>query len=161
MLNFVDTDGNKIRPFDSVKDMNDCMTTNWNENIKPENSRVYHCGDFGMDSTYNNTILPKLHGSKRLILGNHDTVKGDLINHFSKISMWRIFKEFDFVCSHVPLREDSMFKVKFNVHGHIHQNPDPSIRHLNISVERTNYKPLHLDEILAEIKKRREQLADQ
>ena len=153
-LNFVDEHGKKIRNFNTVKEMDDCMITRWNERVKPYD-RVYHLGDVGSDSTLNNKILPTLHGSKRLILGNHDTVKGDLVNHFKKITMWRLFKEHDFICSHVPLREDTMFKVTFNLHGHIHQQPSPSIRHMNMCVEHTNYAPVHLDDVLAELAKRR------
>lgn len=153
-LTFVDKDGKKIRPFSNVQEMDECMITRWNERIKPFD-RVYHLGDFGSDSSYNTKLLSRLNGIKRLILGNHDNVKGDLINHFKKIVMWRLFKEHDFICSHVPLREETMFKVTFNVHGHIHQQPDPTFRHKNISVERTNYAPLHLDEILADFAKRR------
>lgn len=152
-LNFKDANGQQIRKFDNVNQMDDCMLTRWNENIKP-GDRVYHLGDFGMNSSFNSTLLPKLHGSKRLILGNHDMIKGDLINHFKKITMWRVFREHDFICSHVPLREDNMMTT-FNLHGHIHQNPSPSIRHMNMCVEHWDYRPVHLDEILAELSKRR------
>lgn len=158
-LNFTDEAGNKIRPFATVQEMDECMITRWNERIKP-GDRVYHLGDFGMNSTYNNELLPKLNGTKRLILGNHDTVKGDLVNHFKKITMWRYFRELDFVCTHVPLREDSMFKITFNLHGHIHQQPSPSLRHLNMCVEHWDYRPVHLDEVLAELTKRRKQMHD-
>jgi calcineurin-like phosphoesterase family protein len=151
-LNFVDADGNKIRPFSTVQEMDDYMITNWNAVVKPYD-RIYHLGDVGSGS-----ILARLNGSKRLILGNHDVVKGDLLIHFKKITMWRIFKEYDFVCSHVPLREDSMFKIMFNLHGHIHQQPSPTIRHMNMSVEHTGYAPVHLDTILAELAKRRNQI---
>ena len=153
-LTFLDDQGKNIRKFDSVQDMDDCMITRWNERIKPED-RVYHLGDVGSDPQTNARILPMLNGSKRLLLGNHDTIKGDLENYFKKITMWRIFKEYDFVCSHLPLRDDSMWNITFNVHGHIHQHQEPSLRHMNICVEKTDYKPLHLDEILTELTRRR------
>jgi calcineurin-like phosphoesterase family protein len=159
-LNFTDSTENKIRPFANADEMDDYMITNWNSVIKP-NDRVYHLGDVGFNSTKNNEILKILNGDKRLILGNHDTIKGDLINHFKKIVLWRLFKEHNFICSHVPLREDSMFKVGFCVHGHIHQQPAPTIRHINICVECTKYTPLHLDEILAEIDKRNTIISNQ
>lgn len=153
-LTFLDENGENIRKFDSVADMDDCMITNWNACVKP-GDRIYHLGDVGSDVEVNRRILPQLNGSKRLILGNHDTVKGDLVDYFKKITMWRIFKEHDFVCSHVPLREDSMWNITFNIHGHIHQQPDPSLRHMNICVEKTNYRPIHIDEIITELAKRR------
>lgn len=153
-LNFVDNNGEKIRRFSTVEEMNDCLITKWNERIKLFD-RVYHLGDVGFDSISNNRILSKLNGSKRLIIGNHDVIKGDLIHHFKKISLWRIFKEYDIVLSHLPLHEDSMYKVTFDAHGHIHQQPSPSIRHINLCVECTDYAPVHLDELLAEMAIRR------
>lgn len=153
-LNFLDEKGEKIRRFDTVEQMDDCMMTKWNERIKP-GDKVYHLGDVGFTQAWNQRNLPRLHGSKRLILGNHDNIKGDLESHFKKISMWRIFKEHDLVCSHVPLREDSMCRITFNLHGHIHQQPSPSIRHMNLCVEHTDYAPVHLDEVLAELARRR------
>lgn len=152
-LNFTDKNGDKIRKFDNVEQMDDLMITRWNERIKP-GDRVYHLGDVAMGGPAIGKVMNKLHGSKRLILGNHDVVKGDLVNYFHKISMWRVFREYDLVCSHVPLREDNMITM-FNLHGHIHQNLSPSIRHMNLCVEHTDYRPLHLDEILSELSKRR------
>lgn len=157
-LNFTDANGEKIRRFDNVDQMDDLMITNWNERIKP-GDRVYHLGDVAMGGPAVSKIMNKLHGSKRLIVGNHDIIKGDLVNYFHKISMWRVFREYDFVCSHVPLREDNMITT-FNLHGHIHQNPSPSHRHMNLCVEHTSYRPLHLDEILSELSKRKQSMAD-
>lgn len=154
-LKFKDETGQQIRKFANVAEMNDCMITRWNERVKPQGDKVYHLGDVGFDSAYNAKMLPMLHGTKNLMVGNHDTLKGDLIHHFKKISLWRLFKEWDFICCHVPLREDSMYKVTFNLAGHIHQQPAPSIRHINMCVENTDYAPVHLDEILAEISRRK------
>jgi calcineurin-like phosphoesterase family protein len=156
-LKFKDSDGNQIRKFDTVEQMDDCMITRWNECIKP-GDKVYHLGDVYMENGH--TVLPKLHGTKRLIVGNHDNIKSQyLYNTFGKIQMWRVFREYDFVCSHLPLREDNMITT-FNLHGHIHQNPSPTARHMNICVEHTDYRPLHLDEILAELARRRNSLLD-
>ncbi len=155
-LTFKDETGSQIRKFANVREMDDCIITRWNERVNPQGDKVYHLGDFGFDSANNARILPMLHGSKNLILGNHDSVKGDLVNHFKKITLWRLFKDWDFICSHVPLREDSMYKVTFNLHGHIHQQPAPSIRHINLCVENTDYYPIHLEEILVEVRKRKE-----
>ena len=159
-LNFKDENGNRIRPFDNVTQMDEFMITKWNETVKPTD-KIYHLGDVvysGRKVPDVNKILVKLNGTKRLILGNHDVVNADLMHYFPKISMWRLFKEFDLVMSHVPLREDSMYKVTFNLHGHIHQNPSPSLRHMNMCVEHHNYTPVHIDDILADLAQRKKQL---
>jgi calcineurin-like phosphoesterase family protein len=152
-LNFKHTDGEYIRKFDNVKAMDECMTTHWNENIKP-GDKVYHLGDVAMGGPAVVNSIGRLNGHKRLIVGNHDVIKGELMNQFHKISMWRVFREYDFICTHVPLREDSMMTT-FNLHGHIHKHPSPSDRHMNICVEHHDYKPVHLDTILAELARRK------
>jgi len=76
----------------------------------------------------------------------------DLQNHFQKIMMWRMWPEFDCVLSHVPLHESSMYKVTYNLHGHIHQNASPTPRHYNCSVEVQDYTPRNIEDIMKEIK---------
>ena len=44
--------------------------------------------------------------------------------------------------SHLPLRRVPPTAVK--VHGHIHAAEAPSLRHFNVSVERTDYAPVGL-----------------
>ena len=152
ILKFKDADDSYFRGdrFTSVDHMNDVMIDNWNSCVQP-NDKIYHLGDvhFGADKDCD-TILSKLNGHKRLIVGNHDKITrgSPLIKHFSKILLWWPFEGFIF--SHVPLREDQMRTRKgdvMNVHGHIHQNNSPSHRHINISVEKTDYKPVNIDEL--------------
>ena len=114
------------RPFSSAKEMDEYILTMWNETVKDEDI-VYHLGDvyFGSDGL---NILPHLKGRKRLILGNHDNGKDqNLHRHFQKITMWRMFPEFDCVLSHVPIHESSLSKTNTmrNIHGHIHNNSQP------------------------------------
>lgn len=142
-----------IRPgFTSVEQMDEALVDNWNSVVK-DGDRVYHLGDVGFDRDQMAKLMPRLKGRKRLILGNHDEIKEHrLTEYFQKIHLWRIFKDEGFVCSHIPLMPDQFrHKVVLNVHGHIHEKPDPSPLHMNISVERTNYTPIHLDEILARV----------
>jgi calcineurin-like phosphoesterase family protein len=40
-----------------------------------------------------------------------------------------------------------------NVHGHIHGNPTPIGRYINVSVEAINYTPIALEEITAQAAK--------
>jgi calcineurin-like phosphoesterase family protein len=148
-LEFVDDDGERIRPFASIDEMDELMIARWNERVR-DGDRVYHLGDVSFGKSRLPSIMARLRGSKRLILGNHDEVRDyRLLEHFKKVTLWRIFKEHNFVCTHIPLAIDQMRKVKFNVHGHIHQQKSPTERHINICVEQTGYAPVHLDELLA------------
>lgn len=155
ILNFTDSKtGLKIRPnFSCVKEMNEILIQNWNSIVKPQD-KIYHLGDviFGPNSEYDK-ILSRLNGKKRLIVGNHDNLKdNNLLKFFPKIMLWRLFKEHDFLCSHVPIFQGEIRKAKFNVHGHIHQNDDVSSIHLNISVEKTNFFPVSIEEIKKRLK---------
>ena len=57
------------RPFSCVESMNEILIKNWNNTIK-SNDLVYHLGDVGLGDLTN--ILNRLHGKKKLIVGNHD-----------------------------------------------------------------------------------------
>ena len=160
VLKFADEKGNAIRPgFDSVEHMDETLIENWNACVKPED-RVYHLGDVIMgDRSRFEPIMRRLNGQKRLIVGNHDDIVSICATGlFMKVVMWKSFREDGFVCTHVPIIMDTpnelgLTKAFLNVHGHIHEKPDPSERHMNICVERTNYRPVHMDEIKARVKR--------
>lgn len=154
ILKFTGSDGKLIRPgFTSVEHMNQTMVDNWNRVVKP-GDHVWHLGDFAMgNKTVIGRIVQRLHGHKRLCVGNHDNVK-EAAPYFEKVVLWRIFKEHNFSCTHIPLREGQMRKTKFNLHGHIHQNLIDDPHYINCCVEHTNFTPLHLDQVLAIIKSR-------
>lgn len=155
-MNFTDSNtGLKVRPeFDTVEQMNDCMIENWNSVVK-QGDIVYHLGDVFMgDKEGFKTLWPKLHGSKRLIVGNHDDIKFlSSGSFFKKVAMWRMFSEFGLLMSHVPLHESSMWRGKdtekqmINVHGHIHQNPSPEGPYKCVCVEQTNYTPVNIEQL--------------
>ena len=135
------------RPFDNAKEMDEHILTKWNETVK-DGDIVYHLGDVcfrGYD------IIKKLKGRKRLIVGNHDDIM-KVGQHFQKVMMWRMFPEFDLVLTHVPIDlgfdDNSHRKYNYNVHGHIHNAPNPkSPKHMNVCVEMTNYTPVNIEEL--------------
>lgn len=139
------------RPFSSVWQMNETMIQNWNAVINPEDI-VYHLGDVGMSlpGSELHDILKRLKGRKRLILGNHDDGKSAVIqNNFQKIVVWRMFREFGVLLSHVPVHEGTLNpeKCPVNVHGHIHNNVINDKRYVNVSVEQTGYMPVNLESL--------------
>jgi calcineurin-like phosphoesterase family protein len=106
---------------------------------------------------------PKFHGSKRLIVGNHDDIKFlSSGGFFSKVQMWRVFAEHKLLLTHVPVHPDNLKvylveseyqegdigtvqKQFLNVHGHIHQNASPPGPYFNASAEALNYYPIHIE----------------
>lgn len=168
ILKFTGDDGQLIRPgFTSVEEMDERIIDNWNGVVKP-GDHVWHLGDWSMKAQHGIKIIKRLNGRKRLCVGNHDPVK-ELAPFFEKVVLWRIFKEFNFTCTHIPMRADQLRKTEFNVHGHIHQNlvhrtveyipadgrwhcspqkrEEVDDHYINVCVEHTNCTPIHLDEI--------------
>jgi calcineurin-like phosphoesterase family protein len=160
ILKFVDKDGVRIRAeFASVDEMNWTMVERWNAVVKPQD-KVWHLGDVAFKTTEKadelDNLLGKLHGHKRMLVGNHDNLKSQAImRHFEKVELWKGFKAEGFTCSHIPLRLDSLRDGAVNVHGHTHQNLMSEPGYVNVCVEVRNYTPIHLDEIAKEVRKHR------
>jgi calcineurin-like phosphoesterase family protein len=153
ILKFKDKGGKLFRGdlFKDTDHMNNIMIDNWNKLVKPQD-KIYHLGDvyFGAQDKAD-AILSRLNGKKRLIVGNHDVIygKGNVLQkHFQKIYMWRLFKEFNMCLTHVPIHENNFRKVEYNVHGHIHQNDSSGPKYINVSVEKTDYTPVNIEEVI-------------
>ena len=146
ILKFKRHDGGMVRDFHDSVEMDECMIRRWNDTIRPQD-KVYHLGDVYIGSQKRaDNILRRLNGHKRLILGNHDRGKDTvLFKYFDKIEMWRVFREFDCTLTHVPLHKSNM-KTSINIHGHIHYQKSPSEEYKCVSVEHTNYYPVHITE---------------
>lgn len=148
------------RPFKSVKEMDEAILENWNAVVKP-GDKVYHLGDVYMGSGENAwEILKRLNGKKRLVLGNHDDPKAAPIGKFfQKITLFRAFREFGLMLSHVPVHPSSIIRVGegfVNVHGHIHgkrvmkikmDGMAPDDRYRCVCVEHTNYTPINIEDL--------------
>lgn len=147
------------RPFENAKQMNDYLVEMWNSVVKPVD-KVYHLGDVYMGPGFSReeTVLTlrKLNGHKRLILGNHDNGKDQILQGvFEKIDVWRMFPEFGLLMTHVPVHESSLFrgstgnekepKKLLNIHGHIHNLESPSEDHRCVCVEHIDYKPINIE----------------
>ena len=131
------------RPFYSVEEMDDTMIKNWNE-IVSKNDIVINCGDFawrGRSKEFRN----KLNGIIILIRGNHDyNVSEDdgFIIVEGNITIGNM------ILSHHPIPLENIPKGMIHIFGHIHQNEVfDETRQMNVSVEKTDYRPIKLDEI--------------
>jgi len=152
ILSFRCIDGSLMRPdFKDVTHMNEVMIENWNSIIKPKDT-VIHVGDviFGHPEFYGVT-LARLNGIKTLIMGNHDYDAARFIPYFSSIraslATKGMFKR-DLLFTHYPINDFSMYPTSLNVHGHIHEKKIDKDGYVNVSVERTNYKPIPIEDIL-------------
>lgn len=147
------------RPFKTAYLMNEAIRENWNSVVKPED-KVYHLGDVYMGWNQHEDVLHflnSLNGKKRLILGNHDNGKDQILQKaFQKIEVWRI-TEFGLLMTHVPVHESALYrgstgnekepKKLLNIHGHIHEKQSPSSDHRNVCVEHINYRPVNIENL--------------
>jgi calcineurin-like phosphoesterase family protein len=157
ILGFKDEAGKLFRGdlFKDVDHMNETMIDNHNRLVMPRD-HVWFLGDVFFGSVEKaDMILSRMNGKKRLTPGNHDYLskhKDFYHKHFEKIELWNLPEHRvdgnRIVMSHVPIHETSFGKASFNVHGHTHQQKNISPVHVNVSVEKTNYAPVPLDDVL-------------
>lgn len=141
-------------PFSTIEDRDEALIDNWNSLVKPGDF-VYHLGDvfFGSKDKFK-TLWPRLKGSKRLIVGNHDDIKFlSSGGFFSKVCLWKVWDGKPLLLTHVPVHEDCMHERVIqsggvNVHGHTHSNGSPDGPYRSVCVELTDYKPVNLEELI-------------
>lgn len=133
--------------------MDEAIIEAWNASIAPSD-KVYHLGDVVLGNNSDAWMKlhwHKLHGKKRLVLGNHDSVRL-LLPYFDAILESRDLRLFGLLLTHRPAHESQLHDYKRdrplrNIHGHIHYQESPSPRHINVCVERHNYSPVPLDDL--------------
>lgn len=158
ILGFIDSrTGLKVRPgFNNVDEMDEHMVEKWNSVVNP-GDKVYHLGDVFMgDQNKFKKLWPRLNGRKNLIVGNHDDIRFlSSGGFFKEVYLERKFKDLKLHLSHIPLHPSQhetgapgSGNFLVNVHGHIHGNPTPEGRYINVSVEVVDYTPVNI-EVLA------------
>jgi calcineurin-like phosphoesterase family protein len=149
---------NYARPqFSSIEEMHNCIIDNWNSVVSP-GDRVYHLGDAAMTSDQEllGSLLAKLNGSKRLVVGNHDDIKFLCKGGwFKKVLVWRKWKELGIILSHIPIHDFSRGETDdlLNIHGHTHLKGSPQGRYISACVEHTNFFPIEIEALIEKWKK--------
>lgn len=134
--------------------MTEALIERWNATVKPDDL-VFHLGDvFFSKAKRAEFLASRLNGRKILIQGNHDA--------FSKKKYFEMGFDFykyyvlqDMFLSHYPQNPQAIQTainqgcIIGNVHGHVHSDLsglDQSIFKC-VSVELTDFKPIHIDEV--------------
>lgn len=156
MYRFVAADGvTRVRArFASAAEGDAYMVEAWNAVVKPED-HIWHLGDVTLDRSSADIwklkrIMSQLNGHKRLVLGNHDHYDVRVYRDCGFEKVKGSHRHADLVYSHIPLHPMSLSSTRIlaNVHGHIHNQPSPPGKYINVSVERINYQPIALEEVL-------------
>lgn len=165
------------RGFKNQHEMNEAIVERWNNVIEPDDI-VYNLGDIALSDTDDAIeYLKKLNGTQWWIRGNHDTQKKieTICKACPRISLisnpeasWATMiiyeKKYHFLLTHYPTLTANFDTGKhfsqnvINLHGHIHSKnnwmipTNPFIYH--VGVDSHNCTPVHIDEILSDIKQR-------
>lgn len=142
---FLREDGTPLRPWDDPAAMDEEMVEKWNAVVRPKD-KVYHLGDVVINRRCL-SILSRLNGDKRLILGNHDIFDhSDYLPYFKRLH--GSLKVDSLVLTHIPIHPGSVSHwTTCNVHGHIHAQDIPDGNYFNVSVEMIDYAPISMDEL--------------
>lgn len=115
---------------------------------------VWFLGDIIFHPNYLQ-VVKDLPGTKKLVVGNHDTELGvdiaDLCLVFDDIHGLVNYKH----CwlSHAPIHAEEL-RGKWNVHGHTHSHIINDPRYYNACLEHTDYAPKNFQNILLELRER-------
>jgi len=135
------------RPYATADEMTNVILQNYRNGVADDDVVVW-VGDVAFAGhTKINELLQTLPGYKILIVGNHDFErrKKQLIPYdFDEIRLVATVR--NFVISHHPWWD--VPHGWFHVHGHTHNRLIPGNQHINVCVERTNYKPISFSTIL-------------
>ena len=152
---FLRENGEKLRPWDNCDDMDDELVRRYNEYVKP-GDKCYFLGDVCINRKALATIS-RLNGDKVLIKGNHDIFKlEDYTKYFRDIRAYMVTNHIIF--SHIPIHDQSKSRFLANVHGHTHSELVKNMNghvddwYINVCVERTDFQPVLLDDIIKGIK---------
>src|SRR3954466_9404047 len=102
---FTQRNGEPMRPFKTVEEMDEVIIERWNRTVKPSD-KVYHLGDFCMHKR-NIPLAERLNGHLRLVLGNHDDE--DVARYLPFFEKVFSFRKLDtLVLTHIPLHPESL-----------------------------------------------------
>ena len=145
------------RPFAYVEQMNHHLLREWRRRVRPGDTIICLGDVVHPDAWRNRRLVLDVRGcpgQRLLILGNHDLDTEAL--HDAGFTEQHVAAlcatDPPLALSHLPLRRVSPTAV--NVHGHLHGGEVPTGRHINVSVERTDYAPVGLTWVL-ELARRR------
>ena len=149
------------RPFEDVNEMNRALIDSWNARVHGDDT-IYIVGDMFYRCTDVESILRRLHGRKRLILGNHDESwlkQADYGRYFISIDHYLEISDgaHALTLCHYPMVTWKHDHRSYMIHGHIHANTDADFwpllrereRALNAGVDINGYQPVTFDELIA------------
>ena len=148
------------RPFGSVQAMNEALIEAWNQRVTG-NDTVYILGDLFYRCADPESILRRLKGKKRLIVGNHDSSwmdREELLGYFISVDDMLVVTDgqHQLTLCHYPLLSWKHQRRSYMIHGHIHANTRDDFfpliaareRMLNAGVDLNGFRPVTFEELV-------------
>ena len=164
---FLKRDGSKLRPWDTIEEMDEAMVELWNSTVRPCD-KVYHIGDAVINRRALQT-LGRLNGDKVLIKGNHDIFRDEeYAPYFRSVRAYHVLN--GMILSHIPIHDASIARFGTNIHGHLHDErvrkaiaiddetreivygSEIDERYLCVCVEQTDFRPIAFEEVQQRIR---------
>lgn len=148
---------NGLSYIDTIDKYNDMIIQHINSVVAPQDT-LYLLGDivFGGKDIIT-SLLPRIHGYKILILGNHDRYSVTMAKKmgFNEVYDHPIYLpegHGKVILSHYPLKEafDNPYIV-YNLHGHLHNSRLNLPNYLNVNIAMNGYYPINLKTLLPHI----------
>jgi calcineurin-like phosphoesterase family protein len=147
------------RPLTDVAEMNAVLLHAWKTTVK-NGDTIIKLGDVSLklSKEYLATVIHRLPGHKILVMRNHDRkkpVRWWLDAGFDEVYPHPVVYEGKYILSHTIV---DMFKGSgfINIHGHIHNLESGISNCINVSVEKTGYKPVLLEAVVSEFEAMKE-----
>ena len=138
------------RGFADAETMNEHIVSQWNKVVSKKDVTLI-LGDITMEKS-NYQILNRLNGIKKVVLGNHDEPQHipELLKYVNSVCGMFKYKELGQVfLTHCPIHPSELdYRVKYNIHGHVHENSLNDLRYINVSCEVIDYQPKLLIELI-------------
>jgi calcineurin-like phosphoesterase family protein len=146
------------RPFSSVDEMDQCLIDNWNQAVHPRDI-VWHLGDFALklDDRRIAQIFYALNGTKKLIIGNHDTDKnGNLLPSLKRLPWADLAHaaEITHEGQRIMLSHyagyiwNAQHRGSYQAFGHSHGQVAGMPGSVDVGVDAQDYKPVSVEEFI-------------
>lgn len=145
------------RPFDTIEEHDEVLIENWNAVVKPGDV-VYHLGDVAWHRHVPDIdrLLSRLHGTKILILGNHDEKTVAKSTKWAKVTPYYevTIAEQKICLFHYAMRVwNRSHHGSWSLHGHSHGTLPKTMvaKTLDVGTMCWSYCPVSFEQIKAEM----------
>lgn len=146
------------RPYSSVDEMDQALIDNWNAIVHPRDT-VWHLGDFamGLDERRVAQIFYALNGTKKLVVGNHDTdKKGNILLSLQRLQWAEIVHAAEImhdgqriILSHYAgYAWNAQHRGAYQAFGHSHGKLLGMPGSIDVGVDAQDFKPIAAEEFV-------------